>query len=85
MGKIVYDRFWSYIREHGITTYQLRNTYRLSGRLMTSLKQNRNMNSYTLAMLCDILKCRLEDIAEYVPDELNTGIRIESKDRLDNQ
>ncbi len=32
------------------------------------LKANDNMETKTLNKLCAVLECRLEDIAEYIPD-----------------
>ncbi|MBR3850067.1 MAG: helix-turn-helix transcriptional regulator, partial [Oscillospiraceae bacterium] len=45
--------------------YKLLNEYHISSGQLDRLRKNGNVNTYTLSQLCTILKCRLEDIAEY--------------------
>ncbi|MBO6133920.1 MAG: helix-turn-helix transcriptional regulator [Lachnospiraceae bacterium] len=65
---IIYDRFWKTLKDRGMTQYTLIYHHHISSSLMHRLKNNSNINTYTLNMLCDILNCRIEDIAEYVKD-----------------
>lgn len=63
-----FDRLWETMKERGISQYRLINEYKISAGQLTRLRNNSNVNTHTLNMLCKILDCRLEDIAEYVED-----------------
>lgn len=62
---ISFDRLWSTMKKKGISQYQLIKEYGISTGQLDRLRKNENVNSYTLNRLCDILDCRIEDIAEY--------------------
>lgn len=62
---IVYDRLWTTLKERGISQYKLIKDYSISTGQLDRLRKNGNVNAYTLNQLCEILDCRLEDIAEY--------------------
>lgn len=66
---IVYNKLWETMREKGISQYKLINDYKVSAGQLTRLRNNANVNTHTLNMLCKILNCRLEDIAEYIDEE----------------
>lgn len=63
-----YEPLFKTMREKGITSYQLqkmgfnRATY-------YSIKSGNSVSTNTIAQLCKILKCRVEDIIEYIEDE----------------
>lgn len=65
---IVYDKLWKTMKSKNISQYTLINKYDFSTGQLDRLRKNGNINSYTLNRLCEILDCRLEDIAEYIPD-----------------
>ena len=65
---IVYDRLWTTLKERGISQYKLIKEYNISTGQLDRLRKNGNVNTYTLGQLCEILDCRLEDIAEYRKD-----------------
>lgn len=62
---IVFDRLWVTMKERGISQYKLIKEYQFSTGQLDRLRKNENVNSYTLNQLCEILHCKLEDIAEY--------------------
>ena len=66
---IVYDRLWKTMQEKGMSQYRLIMEFGFSSGQLDRLRKNENINMYTVNMLCRILDCRVEDIAEYVPDE----------------
>lgn len=65
---IRYNRLWETMKEKGISQYRLINEYHISSGQLDRLRKNSNVSTYTLDQLCRILKCRLEDIAEYTED-----------------
>ncbi len=65
---IIYNKLWSEMEKKGITTYSLRVNYGFESRTLRKLRENDNIQTKTLDKLCDILDCKLEDIAEFVRD-----------------
>ena len=66
---IVFDRLWATMKERGVSQYRLIKEYQFSTGQLDRLRKNENVNIYTLNQLCKILKCKLEDIAEYIDEE----------------
>ena len=66
---IIFDKLWDVMKEKDISTYQLREKCGIDSKTVRRLRANENMEAKTLNKLCVALDCRLEDIAEYVPDE----------------
>lgn len=67
-GMIRFDRLWKTMEQKNVTTYQLREQCGIDSKTVRRLKANENIETKTLNKLCDVLQCRLEDIAEYIPD-----------------
>lgn len=65
---ICYDRLWETMRKKGISQYKLINDYNFSRGQLSRIKQNANINTFTLNRLCEILDCNIEDIIEYVKE-----------------
>lgn len=66
---IVYDKLWQTMKQKNISQYALIHDYGVSTGQLDRLRKNANINSYTLDRLCQILDCKLEDIAEYIPND----------------
>lgn len=66
---IVFDNLWKTMKLRGISQYKLIKNYGISTGQLDRLRKNENVNTYTLNQLCEILQCRLEDIAEYRSEE----------------
>lgn len=64
---IVFDKLWVTMREKGVSQYALIREYGFSTGQLDRLRKNQNVSSLTLNRLCEILNCRLEDIAEFRP------------------
>ena len=67
---IVFDKLWGVMKEKNVSTYWLREKCGIYSKKIRRLRANDNMETKTLNKLCAALDCRLEDIAEYVPDEI---------------
>lgn len=65
---ICFDNLWKTMKAQGKTTYWLREQCGIDSKTVRRLKANENMETKTLNKLCAALNCRLEDIAEYIPD-----------------
>ena len=66
---IVYAPLWKTMEEQKATTYTLRFKHGMSHATVQRLQADMPVSTHTLNKLCAILHCRLEDIAEYIPDE----------------
>ena len=65
---ITFDRLWETMKEKNVSTYTLREKYDFHTDTIRNLRHNQNIKTNTLSKLCEILDCRLEDIAEYKQD-----------------
>ena len=65
---IVFDKLWLIMEQKGVSTYFLREKAGIDSKTIRRLKANENIETTTLDRLCGALECRLEDIAEYIPD-----------------
>lgn len=66
---IVFDKLWQVMEKQGVSTYQLRENCGIDSKTIRRLRANDNTETKTISKLCAVLNCKLEDIAEYVPDE----------------
>ena len=65
---VSYDRLWKTMKAKGITQYRLIKTYHFSSGQLDRLRRNENVNISTIAALCEILDCGLEDVIELKKD-----------------
>lgn len=65
---IKFDKLWKIMEVKGVSTYQLREKCGIDSKTVRRLRANENMETKTLNKLCEVLKCKLEDIAEYVEE-----------------
>jgi len=65
---ISYAPFWETLKRKGISTYALREKCNISPNTLTRMRQNKYLSMRTIEDLCKILNCRIEEIAEYIPD-----------------
>ncbi len=65
---IVFDKLWKVMEKKGVSTYQLREKCGIDSKTIRRLRANENMETKTLDKLCVVLSCKLEDIAEHIPD-----------------
>ena len=66
---IRYNPLWKTMKKQHVTTYTLRVIFGMSHATVQRLQSNLSVTTHTLDKLCKSLDCRLEDIAEYVPDD----------------
>ena len=65
---ITYEPFWNTIKEKEISTYALIQKHNVSSATINRLRKNQGISTLTIDDLCKILKCRVEDILEYIED-----------------
>ena len=66
---ISYEPLWRTMEKKKATTYTLQVRGGVSSSTIRRMKANESVSTNTLDALCKILECKLEDIAEFVPDD----------------
>ena len=66
---ISYDRLWETMKKKGVSQYALIKDHHVSPGQITRLKRNESVSTHTIEMFCKILKCRVEDVMEYIDEE----------------
>ena len=51
-----------------MSTYMLIEKYNISPNTLTRMRNNEYLSLRTIDDLCKILNCKIQDIAEYIPD-----------------
>ena len=69
MQMISYQPFYQTLLKKGITEYQLIFKQGLSANTLHRMKHGEAISTKTLDVLCEILRCKVEEIIEYIPDE----------------
>lgn len=67
---IKYDRLWVTIKKKNLSQYKLITEYGIDKAQLHRLRKNMVVKTIILNRLCQILDCRIEDIMEYVPDDM---------------
>ncbi len=67
---ISYEKLWETMKEKGETQYSLIKKYGISPAQITRLKRNESVSTHTIEMFCKMLKCNVEDIMQYIEDEI---------------
>ena len=66
---IIYDKLWVTMEKKGVSTYWLREKCGIDRKTIRRLRSNDNIETKTLNKLCSALECKLEDIAQFIPDK----------------
>ena len=67
---ISYEKLWLTMKDRGVTQYSLIKNFGISPAQITRLKRNESVSTHTIEIFCRILDCRVEDIMEYIKDDL---------------
>ena len=57
------------MKERGISQYDLYTHHNVNRAQLNRLRRNQNVEVNTIDKLCNILRCRVEDIMEHFPDD----------------
>lgn len=68
MGKISYEPLFRTMAAKGISSYRLQNMD-FNHSTHYSIKTDKSISPNTVAQLCQLLECRVEDILEYVDEK----------------
>lgn len=62
---ISYEPFWNTLKTKGMSQYQLIQKYGISAGQLSRMRNNSNISTHTINILCEILDCKVEDILIY--------------------
>ncbi|MBQ7504483.1 MAG: helix-turn-helix transcriptional regulator [Ruminococcus sp.] len=65
---IIYSPFWETLDKSQESTYTLIQKYNISSSTIDRLRKNKGISTQTINDLCRILKCKVEDIIEYIDE-----------------
>jgi len=66
---ISYKQLWKKLEEKGISKHRLKSEYSIGYTTIQRMKENQSISLRVLDKFCQILHCKLEEIAEYIPDD----------------
>lgn len=66
---ISFNPLWDTMKRKGVSQYKLLKDYHFSAGQLNRLRNNHNVNTYTLNQLCKILDCKIEDVAVYLEED----------------
>ena len=66
---ITYEPFWKTLEKSEDNWYTLVHRHNVNPGTLHRLKHNMPISTVTIDLLCSILKCKTEDILEYIPNE----------------
>lgn len=64
-----YNPLWKTMEQKHVSTYALIHVYNVNPRTINNLKHNKSITMYTLERLCQILKCKPNDIIEFTENK----------------
>ena len=66
---ISYEPFWQTLKLRKLSTYALITKYNISSATIDRMKKGNGISTMKIDDLCRILKCKVEDIIEYVEQD----------------
>ena len=66
---ISFEPLWKTMKMRGISQYKLLKDCTDRAGQLNRLRNNHNVNTYTIDQLCKILDCKIEDVAVYREEE----------------
>ena len=66
---ISYRPLWATMKNRGVSQYKLIKDYHFSTGQLDRLRKNESVSTHTLDILCQILDCKIEDVAVYLAED----------------
>lgn len=67
---IIYDKMISLMKERGITSYTVKRDNIIGQATFRKIKEGGDIDTRTIAKMCEVLNCQPGDILEYIPEIL---------------
>ncbi len=66
---IKYDKLLKLMQEKGLTSYKIKQEKIIGQATLKKIKEGGDIDTRTIARLCEVLGCQPGDILEYIPPE----------------
>ena len=66
---ISYRPLWATMKNRGVSQYKLIKDYHFSTGQLDRLRKNESVSTHPLDILCQILDCKIEDVAVYLEED----------------
>lgn len=66
---IRYNKLWKRLIDENMMKVDLRDRAGITTNALAKLGKNEHVSTATLEKVCNVLRCNIEDIMEFVPDE----------------
>ncbi len=67
---ISYEPFWKTLKKKGVSTYALITKHGISSATIDRIKKGGGISTMKIDDLCSILDCKVEEIIEYVKEDV---------------
>lgn len=68
--RMSYNKLWKLLIDKGMTRSEMRRKAGISSSSLAKLGKGENVTTAVLLRICEALDCRLNDIADTIPDEM---------------
>lgn len=68
---ISFKPLWKTLIDKNLTREDLREALKLSSTTIANMGKNKDITTKTLNRICSFLNCKIEDVIEYVPDQIS--------------
>lgn len=71
MSRVIsYEPFWKTLKKKGVSTYALITKHGISSATIDRIKKGGGISTMKIDDLCSILDCKVEEIIEYVKEDV---------------
>lgn len=67
--KVSYNRLWKLMIDKKMKNSELQRKAQISGNIITRLNKDEFVSMETVAKICDVLECGVDDILEFTKDQ----------------
>ena len=70
---VCYNKLWKLLIDRKMNKTDLRIAAGITTTALAKLGKNENVNTEVLAKICKVLECGVDDVMEFIPDDINEG------------
>lgn len=74
--KVSYKKLWKLLIDRDMMKKDLQAKAQISWASVTKMAQNKNVSMDILLKVCEALNCGIEDVVEFVPDDITDKHRL---------
>ena len=70
---VCYNKLWKLLIDKKMNKTDLRIAAGITTTALAKLGRDENVNTEILAKICTVLECGVDDVMEFIPDDINEG------------